>query len=300
MKIVITGASGFIGSTAQKVLTEAGHQVVALVRRAPGENEVAWDPEKGVLDPKVFEGCDGVIHLGGHSAASQSRWTEEHKARIRDSRIQGTRLIAEAIARCKRPPAALICASATGFYGNRGDEWLEEASSPGKGFLAEVCQAWEAAADPARAAGIRVAHLRIGVVLGLHGGALAQMLPWFKWGLGGRLGDGRQWWSWITVEEVARVIRFALESSSLHGPVNTVSPQPVTNLEFTRILARALRRPAWAPAPAFFLRALYGEMADELLLSSARVKPSALLRAGYSFEAPELAPALARMLAGRS
>ncbi len=300
MKIVITGASGFIGSTTRKVLAEAGHEVVALVRRSPGKNEAAWDPENGILDPKVFEACDGVVHLGGHSAASQNRWTEEHKARIRDSRVKGTRLLAETMAGRSSPPPVLICASATGYYGNRGDDWLEETSAPGRGFLAEVCQAWEAAADPARAAGIRVVHLRIGVVLGLGGGALAQMLPWFKWGLGGRLGDGRQWWSWLTVEEVARIIRFALETPSLHGPVNTVTPQPVTNLEFTRILARTLRRPAWAPAPAFFLRALYGEMADELLLSSARVKPAALLRAGYSFESPELASALAQMLAGRS
>jgi uncharacterized protein (TIGR01777 family) len=239
---------------------------------------------------------DAVVHLAGHNAASQNRWTEAHKARIINSRVQGTRLIAERMVAASSRPRVLVCASATGYYGNRGDEWLEESSSPGKGFLAEGCQAWEAAADAARAAGIRVVHLRIGVVLGANGGALAQMLPWFRWGLGGRLGSGKQWWSWITLEEVAHVIGFALENSTLQGPVNTVSPQPVTNEEFTRILARTLRRPAWAPAPAFFLRALYGEMADELLLASARVRPAALQRAGYIFQAPELAGALAGIL----
>ncbi|MCX8155886.1 MAG: TIGR01777 family oxidoreductase [Verrucomicrobiae bacterium] len=300
MKIIMSGASGFIGSTARRILTEAGHEVLALVRRPPGQGEATWQPEEGLLDPAIFSGVDGVVHLAGHSAASQNRWTEAHKARIRQSRVQGTRLIAERMVQAGRPPQVLVCASATGYYGDRGEEWLEETSPAGKGFLAEVCQAWEAAAEPARAAGIRVVHLRIGVVLGPQGGALAQMLPWFRWGLGGRLGNGRQWWSWLTLEEMARIIQFALENSALTGPVNAVSPQPVTNAEFTRLLARTLQRPAWAPAPAFFLRALYGEMADELLLASTRVRPAALLRAGYSFQAPELEAALSAMLVRRS
>lgn len=299
MKIIMTGASGFIGSVTRQALVAAGHQIIPLVRRAPQSGEAFWDPERGRLDSVVLEGCDAVVHLAGHSAASQNRWTAAHKARIRDSRVEGTRLLAESLARLHQPPQVLVCASATGYYGHRGDEWLEEHASPGKGFSAEVCQAWEAAAAPARAAGLRVVHLRIGVVLGRGGGALAQMLPWFRWGLGGRLGDGRQWWSWLTVEEAARIIQFVLNTPSVEGAVNTVTPHPVTNADFTRLLARAVHRPAIFPAPAFFLRALYGEMADELLLCSARVRPAVLLQAGYAFQHAELASALAALLAGQ-
>lgn len=297
MRIILTGASGFIGTAARHVLSHAGHEVLPLVRRAPQKGEAFWDPEKGELATSVLQGAEAVVHLAGHSAASQRRWTEAHKTRIRDSRVQSTRLLAEKIAQANPRPKIFITASATGYYGHRGEEWLEESASPGRGFLAEVCQAWEQAADPARAVGVRVAHLRIGVVLGVGGGALSQMLPWFRWGLGGRLGDGRQWWSWLTVEEVARIIQFVLQTPAVSGPVNTVTPHPVTNSEFTRILARAVRRPAVFPAPAFFLRALYGEMADELLLSSTRVRPAVLERAGYTFRSPELPGALREILA---
>lgn len=300
MKIILSGASGLIGTATRRLLSHAGHEVLPLVRRAPQSGEVSWNPERGELEAAVFQAVDAVVHLAGHSAASQNRWTEAHKARIRDSRVLGTKLLAEKIAQANPRPKVFLCASATGYYGHRGEEWLEETASAGRGFLAEVCQAWEKAADPARTAGVRVAHLRIGVVLGADGGALAQMLPWFRWGLGGRLGDGRQWWSWITVEEVARIIQFVLETPTISGPVNTVTPHPVTNAEFTRILAKAVRRPAIFPAPAFFLRALYGEMADELLLGSARVRPAVLERAGYAFRSPELSGALQDILARRS
>jgi len=295
----MTGASGFIGSTARRVLTAAGHLVIPLARKGGAGGEASWDPENGLLDVGVLRGCDAVVHLAGHSAASQRRWDETHKARIRDSRVNGTRLLAETMARMAQPPSVFVCASATGFYGHRGDEWLDESSSSGKGFLAEVCREWEAAAQPARAAGVRVVHLRIGVVLGAGGGALAQMLPWFRWGLGGRLGDGRQWWSWVTVEDTAKIILFALQHPELSGPVNTVSPEPVTNAEFTRILADVLHRPAFLPAPAFLLRALYGEMADELLLTSARVRPAALTKSGYQFAHPPLKAALQACLQSR-
>ncbi len=223
-------------------------------------------------------------------------WTPAVKARIRDSRVNGTRLLCEALARLSNPPRVLVCASAIGYYGDRGDEVLDEASSPGSGFLPEVCQEWEAATEPARAAGIRVVNLRFGVILSPSGGALAKMLTPFKLGAGGRIGDGRQWMSWIALDDVIDAIAYALNTESLAGPANCVAPQPVTNLEFTKTLGRVLHRPTIFPMPAVAARIAFGEMADALLLASARVLPKELSAAGYPFRYPQLEGALRHML----
>lgn len=281
MRIAVTGSSGFIGSALVPALEAAGHSVIRAAR--PG---VGWS-----LPP----GIEAVVHLAGENIAA-GRWTPAQKARIRDSRVHGTHLVSETLARMPAPPRVLVCASAVGVYGHRGDEVLTEESRPGTGFLAEVGQAWEQAAEPARHAGIRVVSLRFGMVLSPRGGALAKMLPPFRLGLGGPIGSGRQYWSWVTLEDVVEVIRYALATEALRGPVNTVAPQSVTNREFARALGRALRRPAIIPMPAFAARLLLGEMADELLLASTRVQPARLQAAGYRFRDPELEPALRRLL----
>ena len=299
MNILVTGASGLIGPALVGKLSDAGHEVTRLVRSAPNpeRREIPWDPAAARLDAASVEGFDAVVHLAGESIG-QGRWTAAKKERILTSRVQGTRLLAETLARLTRPPAVLVSASAIGYYGDRGEEELDEQRPPGSGFLPDVCRQWEAAAEPAGEAGIRVVHPRIGLVLSASGGALAKMLPVFRWGLGGPLGTGRQYVSWITLEDLVRAMDYLIATDSLSGPVNAVAPNPVTNRQFTRALGRALRRPARLPAPAFALRAMLGQMADALLLASTRVRPRRLVDSGFSFGDPQLEEALGRLLAG--
>ena len=296
LHVLVSGASGLIGSALVPFLTTGGHRVTRLVRSPPaGEGAVFWDPAARRLDPAALEGADAVVHLAGEPIA-RGRWTDAKKARIRDSRIQGTELLAEALARLDRPPRVLVSASAVGYYGDRGAELLRETSPPGTGFLAGVCRDWEAATRAAAAKGIRVATLRFGIVLSPAGGALARMLPPFRLGVGGRIGGGRQYMSWIAVDDAVGAIHHALMTDDLEGPVNVVAPQAVTNREFTRTLGRVLRRPTIFPVPAFAARLAFGELADALLLASARVEPARLLAAGYRFRHPDLEDALRHLL----
>ena len=292
MNILITGASGFIGSALVSRLTLNGHHCIPLRRGSTVANETGptWDPASGLIRLEAAGPLDAVIHLAGENIAQ--RWTAAAKARIRSSRVDATRLLCEALARLPQPPRVLVSASATGYYGDRGDEVLVEDSSPGNGFLAEVCQAWEAAAEPARLHGIRVVYLRLGLVLAHNGGALAKMLPAFRLGFGGRLGSGRQFWSWICLEDLLRVIELAVGDQSLSGVVNAVSPAAVTNAHFTRVLAQAVRRPALVPVPAIVVKLLFGEMGRDALLGSARVRPARLIESGFAFRFPELEAAL--------
>jgi len=295
-RIQITGASGLVGVALIPALEARGHRVVKLSRVAGlgSSSNPTWNPEAGQINLSGAGDLGAVVHLAGEPIAK--RWSPEVKRRIRDSRVKGTRLLAEALARLPVPPKVLVCASATGLYGDRGEEWLDETSDPGRGFLAETCQEWEAAASAAREAGIRVVHLRIGLVLTPKGGALAKMLPAFRPGLGGRIGDGRAWWSWIALDDLLELIQRALTDESLHGPVNAVSPNPVTNAEFTKTLGKVLRRPTIFPVPRFAVELLFGEMGREALLSSFRVKPVKLIEAGFKFRFPELEPALRHLL----
>jgi len=295
---LVSGASGLLGTALRQALAAGSLPVLQLVRRPPeGSNQLQWNPaaEPSVANPQALEGLAGVIHLAGANVAAH-RWTAAYKREIAASRIDSTRALAATLARLSRPPQVLVVASATGFYGNRAAELLDETSSPGSGFLAGVCQKWEAAAQPAVDAGIRVVHLRLGVVLGPGPGALAAMLPLFRLGLGGRLGNGRQWMSWISLPDAVAATLFVLRTPALAGPVNLTAPNPVTNAQLTRALARALRRPAILPPPAFALRLALGPMADEALLARARVFPSRLLTSGFRFEHPTVAQALAAAL----
>lgn len=268
-----------------------------VVRKpSPTPGEIAWDPAAGQLDPQQLVGLDGVVHLSGEPIAG-GRWTAARKRAILDSRVGSTRLLCERLAGLAVPPRVLVCASAIGYYGARGDELLDEQSAPGSGFLAEVCTAWEAACAPARDAGIRVVHARIGVVLAREGGALASMLPPFRLGLGGPLGDGRAFMSWITLEDLVGAIGHALTQDQVVGPMNAVAPNPVRNAEFTRALGQALHRPAVLPVPSLALRLALGEMGPALLLASTRVVPRVLLDTGYVFQHPTLAEALQATLA---
>lgn len=287
-----------IGSALVETLMAGGSRVLRLVRRQPraGGDEARWDPAVGEVDAAALEGLDAVVHLAGESIAA-GRWTAERKDQILRSRTESTSLLSGALARLTRPPATLISASAIGFYGNRGDEVLTEESPPGVGFLAEVCREWEAAAEPARQAGIRVVNLRIGVVLSARGGALKQMLPAFKTGAGGRIGDGRQYISWIALSDLVAAVRFLLTTPQASGPVNAVAPHPVTNAEFTKALGRALGRPTLLPLPAFAVRLAFGEMGEALLLGGARVLPARLQAAGFRFRHAELEGALHAALA---
>ncbi|HEX9759711.1 MAG TPA: TIGR01777 family oxidoreductase [Candidatus Acidoferrales bacterium] len=294
MKVLVSGSSGLVGSALLPYLTTGGHAVTRLVRTSTGKNEAQWDPVGGTIDAAALEGHDAVVHLAGESIAQ--RWTPESKARIRDSRVKGTRLLAEALARLAQPPKVLVAASAVGYYGDRGDALLREDSASGSGFLAEVAREWEAATAPATAKGIRVVNLRIGVVLSPRGGALAKMLLPFKLGAGGVVGSGKQHWSWVALDDLLGIILFAATTDSLKGPVNAVSPTSVTNYEFTKTLGRVLRRPTIFPMPAFAARLVLGEMVDELLLSSAKVEPAKLTAAGYTFLFPELEGALRHLL----
>jgi uncharacterized protein len=295
MNILVTGASGFIGSALVSRLRNSGHHVVPL-RRAPAARETGptWNPDAGQIHLEPAGSFDAVVHLAGETIAQ--RWTRTAKKRIHASRVDGTRLLCEALTRLSQPPRIFVCASATGFYGDRGDEMLDEQSGAGTGFLAEVCQAWEGAAAAALQRGIRVVHLRIGLVLGRHGGAVAKMLPAFRFGLGGRLGAGRQYWSWIALEDLVRAVEKVLQDDRLHGAVNAVSPEPATNEEFSRGLARVLRRPAFLPVPAFGVKLIFGEMGREALLASARVQPRQLLQNGFAFHFPQLDAAFKQVL----
>jgi uncharacterized protein len=297
MHILVTGATGLIGSTLVSFLSTGGHQVTRLVRTPPrpGHAEVYWQPETGSIATPGLEGLDAVVHLAGENIAA-GRWTAEKKASIRDSRVQGTHLLCDALAQLVNPPNMLVSASAIGYYGDRGAEVLREDSRPGRGFLADVCRAWEAATAPAAQRGIRVVNVRFGVVLSAAGGALAKMLLPFKLGLGGIIGSGQQYMSWIALDDVVGAIHHTLITDTLQGPVNVVAPNPVTNAVFTKTLGRVLRRPTLFPLPAFVARAAFGEMADALLLASTRVEPAKLKDTHYAFRYPELEGALRHVL----
>ena len=302
MKILLTGSTGLVGTALIRDLLSKGDQVDVLVRGSANENSskketsskgkrIPWDPAAGVISVEALEGYDAIVHLGGESIA-EGRWTDEKMARIRDSRIDGTRLLASAMAKLTQKPKVFICASAIGFYGDRGEEVLTESSGLGSGFLADVCNAWEAACAPARDAGVRVVNMRIGVVLSKSGGALAKMLLPFKMGVGGKIGNGKQWMSWIELHDLVRAIQHSINTESISGPVNAVSPEPVTNREYTKALGRQLSRPTILPLPAFGARVALGKMADALLLASIRVQPEVLLKSEFRFENPTINCAL--------
>ena len=286
MRILISGASGPIGAALIPALKASGWAVTCLVRGAPtGPDQIVWDPAQP-LSPEIVSGFDAVIHLAGETIVG--RWTDAKKRRILESRNQGTGHLAEAVAKAPQRPRAFISASAVGYYGDRGDEVLREDSGSGAGFAAEICREWEAAARPAAQAGIRTVQMRIGVVMSGAGGALQKMLPPFRMGLGGRLGNGRQWWSWVSVDDVAGAILHVLSHDELQGPINLVSPNPVSNAEFTKTLASVIKRPAIFPMPAFVVGVIFGEMGKELFLASQRVEPKKLAASGYQFRHPEL------------
>lgn len=293
MRVLVTGASGLLGTALVRALREHGHTVRRLGRG--GDAEHVWDPERGVLPTTATAGLDAVVHLAGAGVAGL--WTAGRRRAIRDSRVRGTELLCARLAAQPEPPQALLSASAVGYYGDRADMPLPEDSDSGSGFLAETCLEWERATQPAAQRGVRVVRLRLGVVLSATGGALPRMLPVFRAGLGGRLGNGRQFMSWITLDDAVAVIEHALVTTNLRGAVNVVAPQAVTNAEFTRILARVLGRPAWLPVPALVLRMLLGAMADEMLLASARAVPRQLEATGFRFRAATLEDALRQVLA---
>lgn len=297
MKIVVSGASGLIGTALVPHLRAEGHAVIRLVRREPsGTDEIRWDPAAGEVDSEQLGGVDAVVNLSGANIGQ--RWTESRKREILDSRISSTALLARTAAALDPRPAVLVCASAVGFYGVRDDEILTEESTHGSGFLADVVRAWEAAAEPARAAGIRVVHLRQGIVLAKQGGALERMLLPFKLGVGGRVGGGKQWWSWVGLDDLTAAYSHALRSD-LAGAVNLTAPNPVTNRQFTKALGSALRRPTVFPVPSFAARALFGEMGEQMLLGGQRVLPARLLDAGFDFAAPTIDVALANIFSSR-
>jgi uncharacterized protein len=294
MNVLVTGASGFVGSALVPALTTGGHSVRRLVRRVPaGADEYRWDPSAGDVEPAALEGLDAVVHLAGETVAG--RWTDDKKERILRSRVNGTRTLSEALAGLEGRPRVLVTASAIGYYGDRGDEQLTEQSSSGDGFLAEVVREWEAASGPAEQAGIRVVRLRFGIVLSPAGGALKTMLTPFRLGVAGRLGSGRQWMSWISIDDVVGAIQHALVTDELAGVANTVAPNPVTNAEFTKTLGRVLGRPTLLPVPGAALRLALGEFSQEAL-SSTRVVPRRLLESGYEFRHPDLEQALRHVL----
>ena len=300
MKFLISGSRGLVGSALARSLVEDGHEVVSLVRYETsfGKPEIEWHPNQGRIDPQRLEGFDVVIHLAGESIAS-GRWNDEKKRTIRESRTKGTSLLSETLAQLAQPPAVFISASAIGYYGNRGDELLTETSPPGNDFLASVCVEWEHATRPAVDKGIRTVLARFGIILDREGGALAKMLTPFRMGIGGRVGDGRQWMSWITLDDVVGALKFISRDNAVSGPVNFVAPHPETNAGFTRTLGRVLGRPTIFPMPAFAARLAFGEMADALLLSSQKVEPTVLENRGFAFYWPRLEPALQHLLQRR-
>ncbi|GJM16525.1 MAG: hypothetical protein DHS20C13_18520 [Thermodesulfobacteriota bacterium] len=294
--ILITGAAGFVGTHLTEYLVSKGCNVLILSRSAKSTkgNVAYWNPKRGEIDIEVLKGLDAVVHLAGENIAG--RWTDQKKVKIESSRVLGTRLLSESLAALSKKPEVLISASAIGIYGDRGDEVLTEASSHGSGFLADVGVKWEGATKAAKEAGIRVCNLRIGLVLGKDGGALEKMLMPFKLGLGGRIGDGKQYWSWIAIDDLIRIIYSLLNNKDLEGPVNAVSPNPITNNEFTSALGKTLNRPTIFPLPGFVARGLLGEMADETMLSSTRVIPQKLLDIGFEFKHTNLENALSGIL----
>jgi hypothetical protein len=303
MKILVTGSTGLIGSALVPFLTTSGHGVTRLTRSKNfsggkiGESVAYWNPNAKNIDSAALEGHDAVVHLAGENVAGI--WTQEKKTRIRKSRVEGTRLLSQSLAELGNPPKVLVCASAIGYYGNRGEEILTEESDSGEGFLAEVCREWEEACEPALEKGIRVVNPRIGLVLSPEGGVLKTMLAPFRLGVGGTIGSGNQYISWISIDDMVGVIYYAINQENLNGPVNSVAPNPVTNREFTKTLARVLGRPSFLSVPEFALRILAGEMAEEMLLASTRAVPKKLLDTGYKFRYPGLEGAL-RYLLGRA
>jgi len=297
MRVLVSGSSGLVGSALIPALVSGGHEVVCLVRSQPRDeaSEVRWDPQAGEIDGAGLKGVDAAVHLAGESIAA-GRWTAARKDRILESRVRGTRLLAEALAGLEQRPAVLVSASAVGYYGDRGEETLTEESDSGSAFLSEVCRQWEAATGPAAEAGIRVVNLRSGVVLSTAGGALPRLLTPFRLGVGGTLGSGKQFMSWIAIDDVVGAILHVLTTETLRGPVNAVAPQARTNREFTKTLGRVLRRPTLLPMPAFAARLAFGQMADELLLCSQRAEPAKLVASGYKFRFPELEGALRHLL----
>ena len=308
-RILITGATGMIGTALRQRCLQKGWLPMSLQRPDPSASPahaastassnsvIFWDPSAAApfMNLDDLEGFDVIVHLAGANLSAH-RWTDKYKKTIRDSRTQGTGVLSLALARLERPPRVLVSASAVGYYGSRGDEVLTEESGPGTGFLSQVCQSWEASTEAASAAGIRVAHTRFGVVLSPEGGALKQMLPLFRSGLGGKLGSGEEWMSWITLDDLLSAIVFVIERESLSGAVNCVAPDPVRNSQFTEAMGQVLKRPTMIPAPAFALRAAFGEMADAALLASARVLPEKLQAAGFEFQHPTIRVALAALL----
>lgn len=294
--VAVSGASGLVGKSLSLLLQKSGHRVVAISRnRTSGPDSILWDPSTGIVNPDLLSGVDAIVHLAGENIAG-ARWTTAVKERIRSSRVDGTRSLVESLRKARLPPKVLISASAIGYYGDRRNEVLTEGSSQGSGFLSDVCSEWEHSALQAVSPQLRVVCLRIGVVLSRHGGALAKMLLPFRMGLGGIVGSGLQYWSWIGLHDLTRVIAFCLENPKLEGPVNAVSPQPLTNREFTKCLGAVLHRPTIFPMPAFAAKLALGEMANDLLLSSTRVVPEKLLKHGFSFEEPNLEGCLRREL----
>jgi uncharacterized protein len=287
--VAISGGTGLVGKALSDVFKQQGKTVQAISRRKETsyEENLNWDPAQGLVNPARLESVDAIVHLAGENIAA-GRWNAALKGRIRNSRVEGTRNLVKSIAAVEKRPSVLVSASAIGFYGDRGSDLLDEDAAPGQGFLPEVCEEWEAEADAAAALGVRVVKVRIGVVLSPHGGALAKMLLPFKLGGGGIVGSGKQYWSWIGLHDLTRVIAFCIDNADVHGPVNAVSPQAVTNAEFTKTLGQVLHRPTFLPMPAFAARLALGEMADGLLLSSAHVVPKKLAEHGFEFDYPAL------------
>ena len=294
MNVLISGATGLIGSALVPELEAKGHTVTRLSRSRSGVSTIRWNPSAGTIDGDL-EGTEAVVHLAGESIA-QGRWNPDKKRRILDSRVQGTRLLAERISALATPPKVMVSTSAVGYYGDRGDEVLTEESAPGADFLARVCREWEAAAEPARRAGIRVVHPRLGILLSPQGGALGTTLPIFKLGGGGKIGSGGQWWSWVTLDDVVGSTVHALTDEAVEGPVNVGSPNPMTNAEYTKVLGKVLGRPTVLPLPAPAARIMLGEVADALLLASQRMQPARLQATGYAFRHPQLEGALRHLL----
>ncbi len=297
MKILVTGSSGLVGSDLVSLLKKEGHEVTRLVRSAAvrDKDTLCWDPQHCEVVPEDYEGNDVLINLAGENI-STGRWTPEKKRKIKDSRVLGTHIISEMIARLKEPPKLLVNASAVGYYGSRGDEILHEGSAPGTGFLAEVCQEWESATEVAEKRGIRVVKLRFGAILSSKGGVLARLLTPFKFGVGGVIGSGKQYMSWIHIDDLLAIILYVIENESIKGPVNVVAPEAVTNYQFTKTLGHVLHRPTLFPLPAFAARLAFGEIADELLLSSTRASPDVLSRSNFAFSHPNLEEAFQDLL----
>jgi uncharacterized protein len=295
MKVAVTGSSGLIGSSLVSYLSKKDIVVSKILRENPEDDDISWKPENGDWDSDFTGGVDGIVHLAGENVAS-GRWTKAKKEKIRNSRIEGTKRLCEHILKLPTPPSVLVCASAIGYYGNRGVEFLNEGSSRGSGFLPDVCLGWEEAAESVSKAGIRVVNVRFGIALSKDGGALAKMMTPFKIGMGGKIGSGTQYMSWIAMDDVTGAIYHTLTTDSLNGPVNLTAPNPVTNKEFTTTLGEVLKRPAVVPIPAFAAKLAFGEMANDLLLASTKVAPKRLSDSGYKFQYPELEPALKHVL----